>query len=89
MIKLPKLLNHRELEYENIDTTITILQGKGIVGEDCLEQNSLYKYSIIVKSPEAKLYMCEKNPAHTDLYSFPIFPILLKGYHLKEYSKCN
>lgn len=83
-IQMPKIVNNRKVEYDASLVRISTLQGKGIVGEDCLEADGTYKYTVIVKSPEAKVYTCEKNPAHTDLYSFPIFPILLKGYGLKE-----
>lgn len=83
-ITMPKVVNNRKIVNENINTCITNLQGKGIAGEDCLEQDGKYKYTVVVKSPEAKLYILEKNPAHTDLYSFPVFSLLLKGYSLKE-----
>lgn len=84
IISMPKIVNNRSVAYVDTNTRISNIQGKGIVGEDCLEPDGKYKYTVVVKTPEAKLFTLEKNPAHTDLFSFPVFPILLKGYNLKE-----
>lgn len=83
-IKMPQIVDNRYVEYTLTDTTISTLQGRGVVGEDCLEQDCKYKYTATVKSAEMSGFVCEKTNGYSDLTAFPVFPLLLKGYNLKE-----
>lgn len=86
VLMLPEIENNRSIKYRPRGVLITTLQGKGIVGEDCLDSGGTYKYTTTVKSSNLKVYVCEKNMGYSELSAFPLFSILLKGYHLKEYS---
>lgn len=65
-------------------TPLSNLQGKFIIGEECLEGNYQYKYTCIVRSANTKLYVFERSGDFVDFQSFPLFSILLKGFHAKE-----
>lgn len=76
-IELPEIINNRKINYRMQQIPITNVQGQAILGEECLEQDYRYKYSIQVKSADAKLLCFEKSSNFSDFQSFPLFSILL------------
>jgi len=83
-IDTPHLNITRRIEFSTELTPISSLQGKFIVGEECLEGEGVYRYTSIVKSAQTKVYVFERAANFVDFKSFPLFAILLKGYHNKE-----
>lgn len=84
VISIPEILNNRDVKYSSHDIRIMSIQGKAIVGEEILEQNSPYKYTVQVKSATAKILVFEKTSNFADFKAFPLFAILLKAFRLKE-----
>ena len=84
-VPLPEVENNRKIKYQTHQLPIMNVQGNAIVGEEVLENgNNSYRYTIQVKSAEAKLYVFEKSSNFSDFQSFPLFAILLKAFKLKE-----
>lgn len=83
-IEMPEVIGNRKLQYKMHQVPLTNIQGQAIVGEECLEAENKHKYSIQVKSAEAKMFCFEKSSNFADFQSFPLFSILLRGYRLKE-----
>lgn len=60
------------------------VQGQAIIGEEILEPDYRYKYSVQVKSAEVRALVFEKTSNFADFKAFPLFAILLKGLRGKE-----
>lgn len=84
IVPIPTIENNRKIVYKDEVMGVTTIQGTGIIGEECMDDESPYKYSAIVKSHELKVYVFEKSSNFSDFQSFPLFALLLKGYHFKE-----
>lgn len=83
-LSFPQVISNKKLTTTTKQVAITTLEGVGIVGEDCLDGDGKYKYTISVKSSDVKAFVFEKSNNVADFQSFPLFSILLKGYHAKE-----
>jgi len=82
-VELAEVKGSREIVYKRKETQITTIQGVGIIGEESLE-GVPYAYSAVVKSSELIGFVFEKTSNFSDFQSFPLFPILLKRFYLKE-----
>lgn len=83
-VTLPKIGAKGRLEYSEVEMPITTLNGSGIVGEECLLEGGQYMYNVQVKSALLKGYVLECNGNFSDLQSFPLFSILIRGFKAKE-----
>jgi hypothetical protein len=83
-LSMPEIVNNRTVTYEDRLIPITNISGHAIIGEEILEPDSKSKYSVQVKSAEAKVLVFEKSSNFADFQAFPLFAILLQGYRQKE-----
>jgi CRP-like cAMP-binding protein len=83
-IPVPEILNGRKVKYRDKLTPISNIQGHAIIGEECIDSDPRYRYSVQVKSAEVKVLVLEKTSNFEDFQAFPLFPILLRDYKTKE-----
>lgn len=83
-MNLPEIINNRNVIYTEQDVPISQVQGQAILGEEILEGDSRYNYSLQVKSAEVRALVFEKTSNFADFKAFPLFAILLKGLRVKE-----
>lgn len=83
-VPVPEILNGRKVRYKDKLTPISNIQGHCIIGEECIESDPRYRYSVQVRSAEVKVLVLEKTSNFEDFQAFPLFPILLRDYKVKE-----
>lgn len=83
-ISLPDIEDNRKVKYQSHQIPIMNIQGNAIIGEEILETTAKYRYTVQVKSAEAKMLVFEKSSNFSDFQSFPLFAILLKDFRVKE-----
>ena len=81
---VPEIINGRKVRYRDKLTPISNIQGHAIIGEECIDSDPRYRYSVQVKSAEVKVLVLEKTSNFEDFQAFPLFPILLRDYKTKE-----
>lgn len=83
-IDVPSVEDNRKPKYVPTQTAICMVNTPSALGEECLEGDGRYQYSVQIKSAEASFYVFEKSSNLAEFQSFPLFAIFLRGYHQKE-----